>query len=52
MLNVLWAADCLILLASGWVAPTGLGIAFVLVQAVTVLAFADLQYLGLRRSAR
>ncbi|BBK33204.1 hypothetical protein EDC65_4171 [Stella humosa] len=52
VLNVLWAADCLILLASGWVAPTGLGIAFVLVQAVTVLAFADLQYLGLRRSAR
>ena len=50
--NVLWAADCILLLLSGWVQPTGLGIAFVLVQAATVLAFAELQFIGLRRLRR
>jgi hypothetical protein len=49
--NVLWAADCAIVLASGWLAPTALGYAFVIAQALTVLVFAELQYVGLRRSA-
>ena len=46
-----WAVDCVALLFSGWIAPSGLGIAFVLMQAVVVAAFAELQVLGLRRSA-
>ena len=49
-LNALWTLDCLGLLVSGLVAPTGLGTAFVIVQAVVVLALAEAQWLGLRRS--
>lgn len=49
--NAVWAADCvLLLLLGGWIEPTGLGTAFVLVQAVVVLLFAELQYVGLRRT--
>ncbi|HUG13914.1 MAG TPA: hypothetical protein VMM78_02755 [Thermomicrobiales bacterium] len=47
--NLLWVAGSALLLVSGWVDPTGLGMAFVIAQAVAVLAFADLQLLGLRR---
>lgn len=50
--NAIWAADSLLLLASGWIAPTGLGIAFVVAQAVAVGGFAAAQYAGLARSAR
>jgi hypothetical protein len=50
-LNLVWVADSLLLLASGWVAPTGLGTAFVLAQAAAVLGFSALQWAGLRRSA-
>ena len=49
--NALWAIDSIALLASGWVAPTGLGYGFVLAQALVVALFAELQYLGMRRSA-
>ena len=49
--NGVWVADSLILLASGWVAPTGVGYAFVLAQALAVLV-AETQYLGLRRAGR
>lgn len=49
--NALWAIDCLLLLASGWVAPTTLGYVFVIGQAAVVAGFAELQYLGLRRMA-
>jgi hypothetical protein len=35
---------------TGWVAPTWLGYAFVLVQAVVVALFAELQFFGLRRA--
>ncbi|WP_134497209.1 hypothetical protein [Microvirga pakistanensis] len=48
--NVLWAADSLLLLVSGWVAPTGAGYAFVIAQALVVLMYAELQIMGLRRS--
>ena len=51
VLNLLWAVDSVLLLLTGWVAPNALGYAFVIGQAVVVLIFADLQYLGLRRSA-
>lgn len=48
-LNVVWAVDSVLLLFSGWVSPTMLGLAFVVVQAVAVAALAEAQYVGLRR---
>lgn len=39
-LNALYALDCVLLLASGWVSPNVLGIVFVLVQAAAVATFA------------
>jgi hypothetical protein len=47
--NALWVAGSMLLLLSGWVAPTALGYAFVIAQAVAVAIFAELQYVGLRR---
>lgn len=49
--NAVWAVDSVLLLATGWVRPTALGHAFVLAQALFVAAMAQLEYLGLRRSA-
>jgi hypothetical protein len=48
--NVLWAVDSVILAFSGWIAPSALGYAFILGQALVVFAFAEMQYVGLRRS--
>jgi hypothetical protein len=48
--NVIWTADSLLLLMSGWVEPTRAGYAFVIAQALVVLMYAELQYMGLRRS--
>jgi len=48
--NVGWAAGCGALLASGWVAPSALGVAWVAAQAVTVVVLAELQWMGLRRA--
>jgi hypothetical protein len=50
-LNVLWVAGSAGLLISGLVAPSALGTAFVIAQAVAVGVFAELQFMGLRRSA-
>lgn len=47
--NVLWAAASAFLLVSGWVAPTALGTAFVIAQAVVVALLGELQYMGLRK---
>jgi len=41
-LNTLWVVDSVLLLASGWVSPTGLGVAFVLAQAAAVGVFGSL----------
>ena len=54
--NAAWVAASLALLASGWVAPNGLGVAFVLVQALavaglTLLELAALRVAGLRPHA-
>ena len=49
-LNVLWVLGSVGLLVSGWVAPTVLGYAFVIVQAIVVGVFAELQFIGLRRT--
>lgn len=48
--NLGWAALCVLLLASGRVSPTALGMAYVVMQAVTVAVLAELQFFGLRRS--
>ncbi len=49
--NALWAIDCVALLFTGWIDPGVLGVAFILVQALVVAAFAELQVVGLRRMA-
>jgi hypothetical protein len=49
ILNLLWAAASLLLLVNGWVDPSRIGIVFVIVQALIVIAIADLQCRGLRR---
>jgi hypothetical protein len=46
--NLGWAAACVLLLISGTVQPTALGMAYVLLQALTVAVLAELQYFGLR----
>jgi hypothetical protein len=51
VLNALWTADSLLLLLTGWVAPTEMGYVFVVVQAVGVGVFAGLEYFGLRKAA-
>jgi hypothetical protein len=49
--NAAWTAASFILLLSGWVAPTALGVAFVIAQALAVALLGELQYMGLRRTA-
>lgn len=49
-LNALWALGSLLLLAAGWVEPTGLGYGFVAAQAAAVGLFAELQASGARRA--
>jgi hypothetical protein len=48
--NAAWTLGSIALLLSGAVTPNLLGTAFVGLQAVAVGVFAELQYLGLRRS--
>jgi hypothetical protein len=48
--NAAWALASIALLFSGWIAPNLLGEAAVVMQTITVGVFAELQYLGLRRS--
>jgi hypothetical protein len=47
-MNVLWVVGSAVVLF-GFVAPTILGYAFVIAQAVVVGVFAELQFIGLRR---
>jgi hypothetical protein len=47
VLNLLWAADSVLLLATGWVSPNGAGVALVLVQAAMGAGIAVLQALAL-----
>ena len=48
--NWAWVAGCLLLAFGPVAAPTALGIAYLLLQAVAVAALAELQWLGLRRA--
>lgn len=50
--NLGWAAGCLWVAAGTWLAPTGLGVAWLVFQALAVTAFAALQAAGLRGSPR
>lgn len=50
-LNVLWAFECSWVAFGGMFAPSGYGEAFLAVQVVTVLVFAELEFVGLRRAA-
>jgi hypothetical protein len=50
-INLLWALDSALLLALGPVSPNGLGVAFVLAQALVVLGFAAMQWTTLRGAA-
>jgi hypothetical protein len=48
--NAIWAIDSIALLFTGWVQPNLLGQAFVVAQALSVAAIAELQYIGVKRS--
>ena len=48
--NALWAIDSILLLTTGWIAPSMLGYTFVIAQALVVAAFCELQFAGLRRT--
>lgn len=47
--NAIYAIDCVWFLVSGYGSPNGLGEAFVIVQAVAVALFAELQWVAMRR---
>jgi hypothetical protein len=47
--NALWTAASVLLLMGPWIAPTALGYAFVIGQALIVALLGGLQYLGLHR---
>jgi hypothetical protein len=49
-LNLIWAVESVMLPLLGWISPTPLGLAFVIGQAVVVAVFAELQFIGLRRT--
>jgi hypothetical protein len=48
--NLGWAAGCAMLLGTGHLQPSALGLGYMLLQVVAVVAFAALEYLGLRAS--
>lgn len=48
--NAVWTIDCIALLASGWLSPNLLGQIFIVMQAIAVGVFAELQFVGLRKS--
>src|SRR6266705_2535436 len=47
--NALWAAASILVLLTGWIAPTPLGYAFVIGQALAAAVFGALEQMGLRR---
>jgi glucose uptake protein GlcU len=51
VLNLVWVAGSVGLLVAGPIEPNAFGMAFVIVQAVVVAVFAELQYSGLRSLA-
>ncbi len=49
--NAGWVAGSVLLLLAGWIAPNGLGVAFVAAQALAVALLAALEHNALRRAA-
>lgn len=49
-INLLWTIDSFLLLISGYAAPTNFGYAFVILQAVGVLMFADLEFIAMKKA--
>lgn len=49
--NAVWAIDSVLLLFTGWVQPNLLGYAFVVGQAAFVAVMAELEIIGMRKSA-
>lgn len=45
--NLVWAAACVVLLVGDWIEPNAAGIAFILVQIVAVVIFAEMQAMAL-----
>ena len=50
--NALWAADSIVVALAGWGSPTTAGTVWIVLQAIVVAGFAELQLVGLRRAAR
>lgn len=50
-LNALWVVGSVGVLVAGIFEPTALGYAFIVAQALAVAAFAELQFVGIRRAA-
>jgi hypothetical protein len=50
--NLLWAAESLLVLATGWVQPTRAGAVFLAAQAGVAVMYAGLQFVGLSRSRK
>jgi hypothetical protein len=50
-INAIWAIDSGVLLLTGWVQPNVLGYVFVIGQAAFVAVMAELEVIGLRKSA-
>jgi hypothetical protein len=50
-LNVAWVAASVLVLVTGWLQPTAIGVAFVVFQALVVAGLAELQFTGLRRAS-
>ena len=50
VLNLLWAIECMLFAVNANPSPTLLGEAFIASQVMAVLAFAGLEFIGLRRA--
>ena len=50
--NVIWAVDSVVMAIAGWGDPTTTGTVWIVLQAVVVAAFAELQLTGLRQKGR
>ena len=48
--NAVWAVDSLVAALAGWGSPTTAGTVWIVLQAIVVAGFAELQLTGLRRS--
>jgi hypothetical protein len=51
VINAVWTIDSIALLASGWLVPNLLGQVFIVMQAIAIGVFAEMEFIGLRKSA-